>query len=54
MDTIATALKTGFGEVGTALTGIIGDAVPIVVPILGGVLVVVVGFNVYKKLTGKI
>lgn len=54
MEAITTAIKTGFTEVGTSLTGVIGDAAPIVIPIIGGVTVFLVGIKIYQRVTGKI
>lgn len=54
MESIATALKTGFTEVGTGLTGIIGDSLPIVLPVIGGVLAITVGIKIYQRVTNKV
>ena len=53
MEAISTALTTSFGSVGTELTGIISSVLPIALPIVGGVMVVVIGIKIFKKITGK-
>lgn len=50
---ITSALTSSFTEVGTSLTGVIGDVLPIALPIIGGVLVVSVGIKIFKKVTSK-
>lgn len=54
METITTAIKTGFTEVATSLTGVIGDAAPIVIGVIGGVTVFIVGVKIWQRATGKI
>ena len=53
MDAISTALTTSFGTIGSELTGIISSVLPIALPIIGGVMVVVVGIKIFKKITYK-
>lgn len=53
LSTITTSMKTSFQSVGDSIVRMIGEAVPIALPILGAVLVVTIGFGVYKKLTAK-
>ena len=54
MEGIATAIKTGFTGVGTSLMGVITDAAPIAIPIIGGVTVFIVGIKIWQRVTGKI
>lgn len=53
LSTITTSMKTTFSSVGESVVTVISDAVPVALPILGAVLVVTVGFGVYKKITAK-
>ena len=53
MEAISTALTTSFTSVGSELTGIISSVLPIALPIVGGVMVVVFGIKIFKKITGK-
>lgn len=53
MEAVTTALTAGFTEVGAALTGVIGDALPIALPIVGAVLVVSVGIKIFKSVVKK-
>ena len=53
MEAISTALTTSFTAVGSELTGIISSVLPIALPIVGGVMVVVIGIKIFKKITGK-
>ena len=53
MEAISTALTTSFKSVGSELTGIISSVLPIALPIVGGVMVVVIGIKIFKKITGK-
>lgn len=53
MGEITSALTTSFTEIGSELTGIVGDVLPIVLPLVGGVIVVSVGVKIFKKVTSK-
>ena len=53
MDGVTTALTTSFTSVATALTGVIGDDLPIALPVVGAMIVVTVGIKVFRKITGK-
>lgn len=53
MEGVTGALTSSFTEIGSSLTGIIGDVLPIVLPIIGAVLVVTLGVGIFKKLTKK-
>ena len=53
MEQITTALTGQMTEIGTALTGIMTSALPIALPIIGGVLVITKGISVFKKITNK-
>lgn len=53
MQAITTALTGSFTEVATSLTGLIGDILPIALPVVGGVLVVGIGIKIFKKVVSK-
>lgn len=53
MEAVSTALVTSFTEIGSSLTGIIGSVLPIALPVIGAMVVVNVGINIFKKVTGK-
>ena len=53
MAAITSALTTSFTEVASSLTGLIGDILPIALPVVGGVLVVGVGIKIFKKVVSK-
>ena len=52
MAAITTALTTGFGTVATDLLGAIGAILPVVIPIFGGVALIMLGKKVFKKFLG--
>lgn len=47
------AVVTSLTEVGTNLTGIFEDVLPIALGIIGSVMVVTFGVKLFKKLTGR-
>lgn len=53
MAAITSALTTSFTEVAASLTGLIGDVLPIALPVVGGVLVVGIGIKIFKKVVSK-
>lgn len=53
MTDITSALTTSFSGVATAVTGMIGDVLPIALPIVGGMVVVKLGIKIFKSVTGK-
>ncbi len=53
MQAITTALIGSFTEVASSLTGLIGDVLPIALPVVGGVLVVGIGIKIFKKVVSK-
>lgn len=53
METVTSALITAFTSVGTSLTGLIGDILPIALPVVGAVLVVGVGIKIFKSVVKK-
>lgn len=53
MEAITTALTTSFTEVASSLTGLIGNVLPIALPVVGGVLVVGIGIKIFKKVVSK-
>lgn len=44
-----TALTTGFTTVATSITGAIGDLLPIVIPIAGTLVLIGIGYKVFKR-----
>lgn len=53
MDAFVTALKEQLTTVGSSLTSVFTDALPIALPIIGGVLVITKGIGLFKKITNK-
>ena len=53
MEAIVTALTTQMGEIGTSISSIMTGALPIALPIIGGVLVITKGIGVFKKIVNK-
>lgn len=53
MEEIATALSTQMTSIGTSVTDILTKALPIALPIIGGVLVITKGIGIFKKIMGK-
>ena len=53
MEAISTALTTSFTSVGSELTGIISSLLPIALPIVGGVMVVVIGIKILRRSLAK-
>jgi hypothetical protein len=53
METVSTALKTALTGIGSDISGIVGDVLPIGLGIVGTVMVVTFGVKFFKKLTGK-
>lgn len=53
MESVTTALKSSFTTIGDSLTGVIGDILPIALPVVGAVLVVTLGIGIFKKVTKK-
>lgn len=50
---VTTALSNGFSSVASDAMGAISAILPIALPILGAVIVVVVGIKIFKKVTGR-
>lgn len=53
MEEVSSALTTSFTSVATALTGIIGDVLPIALPVVGAMIVVTIGIKIFKKVVSK-
>ena len=53
MESVSTALVTSFTGVASSLTGIIGDALPVALPVVGAVIVVTTGIRIFKKIVTK-
>lgn len=52
-NTVVSALGTGFTSVANDAMSAISTILPIALPILGAVIVVIVGIKIFKKVTGK-
>ena len=50
---VTSALTTSFTEVASSLTGLIGDILPIALPVVGGILVVRIGIKIFKSVVNK-
>lgn len=48
---VTEALTTGFGTVATSALSVIGDVLPIAIPIVGAFVVVKVGYRAFKAFT---
>lgn len=46
---VSDSLKTALTTIASDMTGVIGDIVPIAVPVIGGILVVTLGIKAFKK-----
>lgn len=53
MESITTALTSSFTDVASSVTGIMGDVLPIALPIVGGMIVVKLGIKIFKTVTGR-
>lgn len=53
MEGVTSALTAGFTSVATSMTGVIGDIIPIALPVVGAVLVVGFGIKAFKKVSGN-
>lgn len=53
MEAVTGALTTSFTSVATGLTGLIGDILPIALPVVGAVIVVRVGIKIFKSVVSK-
>lgn len=53
MEALTSALVTGFSSGATEALGVITDVVPVVMPVGVGIVVIRVGWRVFKMLTGR-
>lgn len=53
MEGVTSAITTGFTSVATSMTGLVGDIIPIALPVVGAILVVGFGIKAFKKISGK-
>ena len=53
MEEVKTALTNSFTTVASSLTGIIGDVLPIALPVVGAMIVVTIGIKIFKKVVSK-
>lgn len=49
MDAVITALTTALSSIATSALGAVASILPIVLPICGAILVVYVGFKLFKR-----
>ena len=52
LQTLSAAMVDALGDVATSLLGAIGTILPIVIPIFGGVALIMLGKKVFKKFLG--
>ena len=50
---IVTALTTGFTSIAGDMTSGLAAIVPIVLPVLGGILLIRYGIRIFKSITGR-
>lgn len=48
MEAITTALTTSFSTVATSLISVIGDIIPIALPVVGAMIVVTLGIRIFR------
>lgn len=53
METISTALETALQSIATGMDNVIADVTPIALGIVGSVMVITFGVNLFKKVTNK-
>lgn len=53
MEALVQSLTTGFTTTATSMLTAIGNIVPVMLPIIGGIGVVSIGVKVFKKLGGN-
>lgn len=53
MDALVSAMTTGLGNVATECLGIITSVVPLVLPVIGGLIVVKFAIRAFKSLVGR-
>lgn len=53
MEAVTGALTTSFTSVASSLTDLIGDVLPIALPVVGGILVVRIGIKIFKSVVNK-
>lgn len=54
LSTVESALTTSFTEIGASATGMIGKILPIALPVIGGVIIVMLGLKIFKRITNKV
>jgi hypothetical protein len=50
MKDLTDAMTSGFGDAATGILGAIGDILPVLIPIAAAVVLITVGFKVFKKI----
>lgn len=53
IEAVSNALKTSFADVANSVMGVIGDTLPVVLPIVGAMVVIGAGVKIFKKLSAK-
>ena len=54
LSSVESALTTSFTEIGASATGMIGKILPIALPVIGGVIIVMLGLKIFKRITNKV
>lgn len=50
-DAVASSLVTSVSEIATSIGGVIGQVIPVALPLIGAGLVVTIGIKVFKKVS---
>lgn len=53
MEAVIAGLKSGLTDGAAAILTFIGELVPIVLPVMLGIVVVGIGIKVFRKITGR-
>lgn len=53
MEALITAMSTALGDVATQCLGILTSVVPLVLPVIGGLILVKFGIRAFKSLVGR-
>lgn len=52
MDTLVTSLVSGFTSTASSMLSAVGQIVPVMLPVVGGIAVVTIGVKIFRKLNG--
>ena len=53
LSSVETALTTSFTSIGSSMTSIVGEILPVALPIMGALLLVGFGIKAFKKVANK-